>query len=265
MAMTLPHPNRPGSADQVLDWFNTDPAQFLASCCIFLDVDGTLIEFREDPASAVADAELIELLDDTAALLGGALALVSGRLLSTLDRMLDPLRLPASGLYGLERRDAKGAVHRRLNGVHVLDAARQTLFDFAAARPGLIVEDKGTAIALHYRRAPSYGSECRRAAYDAVTGLWPLFQVIEGAMVVDIVPTGATKATAIEEFMLEAPFARRIPIALGDDFSDRDAFSAVHRHGGVAVAVGHRIYGDHCLENCRAARQWLSSLGGLKP
>jgi trehalose 6-phosphate phosphatase len=264
MAMNLPPQNRPGSADQILDWINTDPAQLLSNCCIFLDVDGTLIEFREDPVSATADSELIALLQDTAAMFGGALALVSGRLLATLDTMLAPLRLPASGLYGLERRDADGAVHRRLNSVQALDSARGMITDFAVAHPGLIVEDKGTAIALHYRRAPAYGADCRRTAYAAVAGLWPLYLVIEGSMVVDIVPTGASKATAIEEFLLEPPFARRIPIALGDDFSDCDAFSAVHRHGGVAVAVGRRIYGDYRLDDCRAARQWLASLAGLK-
>ncbi len=261
--MIQPPPYRSGGAEQILDWFTSDPSQLLASCCIFLDVDGTLIEFREDPVSATADAELLALLQRAVSRFGGALALVSGRLLTTLDRMLAPLRLPASGLYGLERRDAAGVVHRRMNGVHALDSARGIITEFATAHPGLIVEDKGTAIALHYRRAPAYGADCRRTAYAVATGLWPSFQVIEGAMVVDIVPTGASKATAIEEFLLEPPFAHRIPIALGDDYSDCDAFSAVHRHGGLAVAVGRRIYGDFCLDNAESARRWLSSLVGL--
>lgn len=263
--MIQPPRQRSGSADQILDWFNSEPAQILSRCCLFLDVDGTLIEFKADPTSAMGDRELIALLQRAEQQFGGALALVSGRLLATLDVMLSPLRLPASGLYGFERRDPQGVVHRRSASVQALDAARGVILEFAAAHPGLVAEDKGTAIALHYRGSPALGADCRRVVHGAASGLGPVFQVIAGSMVVEIVPAGASKATAIEEFLLEPPFATRIPIALGDDFSDCDAFTAVHRHGGLALAVGRRIYGDHCLEDCQAARRWLSSLVGLNP
>jgi trehalose 6-phosphate phosphatase len=257
--------HRPGSADQILDWFKSEPSEILARCCLFLDVDGTLIEFTADPSTAVADAELLTLLECAEKSFGGALALVSGRLVATLDTMLSPLRLPASGLYGLERRDSRGVVHRKIASVEALAAARASIVEFAAAHPELIVEDKGTAIALHYRRIPGLGADCRRIVYAAAAGLWPLFQVVEGSMIVEIVPAGSSKATAIEEFLGESPFASRIPIALGDDYADCDAFTAVHRHGGLALAVGRRIFGDHCLEDCQAARRWLSTLVGLNP
>jgi trehalose 6-phosphate phosphatase len=263
--MIQPPLNRPGSADQILEWFASEPSQILSRCCLFLDVDGTLIEFRADPTQAVADSELIALLQSAQAKFAGALALVSGRLLTTLDAMVSPLRLPASGLYGLERRDPLGVVHRKSASGEALNAARASIAEFAAAHPGLIAEDKGTAVALHYRQFPALGTDCRRVVYAAASGLRPSFQVIEGSMVVEIVPAGTSKATAIEEFLLEPPFAARIPIALGDDYSDCDAFNAVHRHGGLALAVGRRIYGDHCLENCQAARRWLSTLLGLTP
>lgn len=260
--MTQPPRQRFGNADQILAWFDQEPARILSRCCVFLDVDGTLIEFQADPTSAVGDSELTALLKSAEAKLGGALALVSGRLLATLDDMLSPLRLPSAGLYGFERRDSKGLVHRRMASVQALDAAREVILEFAAAHPGVVAENKSAAIALHYRGAPALGSECRRIVYGAASSLWPSFQVISGSMVVEIVPAGASKATAIEEFMLEPPFANRIPIALGDDFSDCEAFTAVHRHGGLALAVGRRIYGDQCLENCQAARRWLSTLVG---
>ncbi len=263
--MTQKPLHRPGSADQILDWFKSEPSEILSRCCLFLDVDGTLIEFRADPSSAVADEELLTLLQRAEKSFGGALALVSGRLVATLDAMLSPLRLPASGLYGLERRDSRGVVHRKISNLQSLDAARVSIVEFAGEHPGLVVEDKGTAIALHYRRVPGLGAECRRIVYAAAAGLWPLYQVIEGSMVVEVVPAGTSKATAIEEFLVEPPFASRIPIALGDDYSDCDAFAAVHRHGGLALAVGRRIFGDHCLENCQAARRWLSTLVGLNP
>jgi len=262
--MIQPPLHRPRRAEQILGWFDSEPDQILSRCCLFLDVDGTLIEFRSEPTSAFADAELIALLQAAQEKFGGALALVSGRLLATLDNMVSPLRLSASGLYGLEIRDAGGVVHRRMASAAALDEARASITAFAAAHAGLIAEDKGTAIALHYRRVPAYGADCRRVVYAAAAGLWPRFQVVEGSMVVEIVPAGTSKATAIDEFLAEPPFASRIPIALGDDYSDCDAFEAVHRHGGLALAVGRRIYGDHCLEDCQAARRWLSALVGLE-
>jgi trehalose 6-phosphate phosphatase len=261
--MTQSPRQRSGSADQILAWFDTEPARILSRCCLFLDVDGTLIEFKDNPTDAVGDPELTTLLQSAQEKFGGALALVSGRLLATLDGMLSPLRLSAAGLYGFERRDPQGLVHRRMASDRALDAARDVILEFAAAHPGVIAENKGMAIALHYRGAPALGAESRRIVYGAASGLWPLFQVIAGSMVVEIVPAGASKATAVEEFMLEPPFANRIPIAMGDDFSDCEAFTAVHRHGGLALAVGRRIYGDRCLENCQAARRWLSTLVGL--
>ena len=249
--------------NDVREWFVADPPRLLPQCCIFLDLDGMLVDFSDDPTEANVGAELTALLQVVATRLDGALALVSGRSLATLDVMLAPLRLPASGIFGLERRDAVGQQHRQVASTAALNLARGILADFVAACPGLIVEDKGIALALHFRRAPTYGADCRRIAEAAAAELGPRFHVVEGSMVVEIKPTGTSKATAIEEFLLEPPFADRVPIALGDDLSDCDAFSAVQRHGGLAVAVGRRITGDFRLEDWQAARHWLSTLVGV--
>jgi trehalose 6-phosphate phosphatase len=262
--VAVPHSFQPVSgANQILDWYISNPDKLLSSCCVFVDVDGTLIEYTDDPAAVRADPELRALLQYASDGLSGALALVSGRSVATLDTILAPLRLPVSGIYGLERRDANGVLHRRAASSVALEPVRDVLKDFAASCPGLIVEDKGTAIALHYRRVPAFGPDCRRIACAAAAELGPLFQIVEGSMVVEIKPAGSTKATAIEEFLREAPFADRTPIALGDDLSDRDAFAAVRRHGGIALAVGRRISGDYQLDNCRAARRCLASLVGM--
>ena len=140
--MTQLSRQRSGGADQILAWFDAEPARILSRCCLFLDVDGTLIEFKDDPRSAVGDPELTALLQSAEEKFGGALALVSGRLLATLDEMLKPLRVSASGLYGFERRDPKGVVHRRMASVRALDAARQDGID---VRPAEIQQRLGAA------------------------------------------------------------------------------------------------------------------------
>jgi len=260
-------PGLPQSSDalQVAEWLAADRALLSSRCCIFLDLDGTLIEFHDDPAAIGADAELRGLLHSTAGALDGALALVSGRSIAALDVMLAPLRLPISGIYGQERRDGRGVLHRTSSDASVLDPTRAVLLDFLSGCPGVIVEDKGTALALHFRTVPAYGPDCRQLLHMAAAELGPGFQVVDGSMIAELAPAGTSKATAIEEFLAEPPFATRVPIVLGDDWPDVDAFAAVHRHGGLALVVGDRIEGDFRLDDCRAARDWLATLCGAAP
>src|SRR5271170_4497155 len=79
--------------------------------CVFLDVDGTLLELRDTPSETFADQELKTLLAYVTERLGGAVALVSGRSIAYLDALFAPLKLPAAGLHGVERRKASGALH----------------------------------------------------------------------------------------------------------------------------------------------------------
>jgi trehalose 6-phosphate phosphatase len=245
---------------RVAEWLAADRTLLASRCCLFLDLDGTLIEFHDDPAAIGADEELRQLLQSTSDALGGALAVISGRSIAALDVMLAPLRLAASGIYGQERRDSRGVIHRKSVETGALDPIRAVLTDFLSGCPGVLVEDKGTALALHFRAAPAYGPDCRKLLHMAAAELGPGFQVVDGSMIVEIAPAGTSKATGIEDFLLEPPFATRVPIALGDDWPDVDAFSAVHRHGGLALVVGTRIEGDFHLDNCRAARDWLAAL-----
>src|SRR5271155_2245182 len=119
--------------------------------CLFLDVDGTLIEFTDSPLETFADADLKSLLGEVAERLGGAVALVSGRSIAYLDALFAPLRLPAAGLHGVERRKASGAVQGANYSDAQLNAARAALSAFVASHPGTLLEDKGRTLAVHFR------------------------------------------------------------------------------------------------------------------
>src|ERR1700689_4131407 len=131
--------------------------------CLFLDVDGTLVEFADSPLETFVDDELKEVLRQVAERLGGAVALVSGRSLQYLDSVFAPLRLPAAGLHGVERRKASGAIHGASFVDTRLNPARSALKSLVAAHPGTLVEDKGRTLAVHYRMAPQYESAVREA------------------------------------------------------------------------------------------------------
>lgn len=225
--------------------------------CLFLDVDGTLVDLVPRPADVRVDDELLVLLSRLHSHLGGAVALISGRPMDELARLFAPLRLPMAGIHGHERRSAQGAVHRPTVAASRLDMARDRLAELALVTPGLLVEDKGSALALHFRNAPhamdSAAAVMRQCARESGTG----FELLEGSCVIELKPAGQNKATAIEAFMQEEPFAGRIPIYIGDDRTDFDGFGAVRRHGGVDIAVGEQVPARWRLESPAAVRNWL--------
>jgi trehalose 6-phosphate phosphatase len=231
--------------------------------CLFLDVDGTLIEFTDSPLATFADPELKSLLRNVAERLGGAVALVSGRSIAYLDGLFDPLRLPAAGLHGVERRKASGAMHGASFTDHQLDPARSALQELVAAHPGTSLEDKGRTIAVHFRVAPQLEEVIRRSAIDIAKPLGTNYHIQEGNMVFEIKPRGFTKATAIKAFMAEPPFSGRTPVFLGDDLTDQDGFRMVEERGGVSIAVGDRVRGQYRLENAAAVRAWLERIAEL--
>src|ERR1700730_143302 len=103
------------------------PPPLSLDACLFLDIDGTLVEFSDTPSQTVADPEIKSLLAAVVARLMGAAALVSGREIRSIDALFAPLTLPASGLHGVERRDAKGAMHGAEFKDDALIAARGAL------------------------------------------------------------------------------------------------------------------------------------------
>jgi trehalose 6-phosphate phosphatase len=228
--------------------------------CLFLDFDGTLLDLAETPTAIAVDGALSELLARTSTALGGALALVSGRAIDDLDRLLAPLKLPVAGIHGFERRDACGAVHRAPARRGTLEAVRHRFIEFIAHDPRLLLEDKGEALALHYRRAPEAAAAVRAFADRMVDALPPGFTLQPGDMVVEVKSQLFSKGLAVREFLREPPFAGRLPVVIGDDFTDVDAFRVVEYLGGLSIAVGDRIRGRERLPDPTTVRELLEHL-----
>ena len=222
---------------------------------LFLDFDGTLVGLAATPEAIEVPPALVPLLSDLRDLLGGALAVVSGRQIDAIDRFLAPLRLPAAGEHGVQRRDAKGGMQeqRPPDLVPILDIANE----LARIHEGLLVERKHAAIALHYRLAPQLEDVCRGAMARAIEG-HPQLELLHGKFVFEVKPAGVNKGLAIEAFMNEAPFVGRTPIFAGDDTTDESGFAVVQPRGGVAIKVGAGpSLALHRLESPRAVYEWL--------
>jgi len=229
-----------------------------ANWAFFLDIDGTLLDIAATPKAVHtvrADCKLVAALYDKA---DGALALVSGRSLGMIDELFSPLKFPAAGQHGVERRDARGRVHRPQFGTDVLSRAAQTIRAFAERHAGLVFEDKGYSMALHYRLAPRLAGAAHAVVREAARALGEGVEVQCGKMVAELKPAGHDKGRAIEAFMREKPFAGRLPVFLGDDLTDEHGFRVVERMGGHPLKVGPGPTAARWrLANPAAARAWL--------
>jgi trehalose 6-phosphate phosphatase len=173
--------------------------------------------------------------------------------------MFPDLGVPVAGQHGCERRDALGTLHLHASNPAVLEKLRALFSAFAARHPGLLLEDKGATVALHYRQSPQLAERVHsvaRSSFDAVGAegytLW------EGKQMVEIRPDGRDKGKAIADFMREPPFAGRKPVFVGDDISDEDGFAVVAAMGGWAVKVGSgRTCAHYRLPDIATARRWL--------
>jgi trehalose 6-phosphate phosphatase len=206
----------------------------LSSCAYFLDADGTLLDIMPRPEDVVADDGLRELLAELAGAAGGALALVSGRAIKDIDRIFAPLIFPLSGLHGAEIRFPDGSCNSPNDGA--MDGVRPPLADFMTAHPGLRLEDKGAALAIHFRQTPELGDEVLEflGALAQQSGL----AVQEGKMVAELKQAHHDKGKGIAALLARPPFSGRKPVFIGDDLTDESGFLFVNAQGGVSVRVG---------------------------
>ncbi len=228
---------------------------------LFLDVDGTLVEIQETPDLVEVSDHLRQVLQRVSPLLDHAVALISGRTIADLEQLFTPLALPAAGLHGLERRGSAGDT-QRLGDAARLDRVRQALADFAVGNPAILFEDKGPALALHYRRVPEAEGAARALLNELLAGEEEHIRIVEGKMVFEVKLPLADKGAAIAAFMSEPPFRGRRPVFIGDDVTDEDGFAVVNELGGHSVRVGNDrpTKADFHMPNVAAVVDWLAAL-----
>jgi trehalose 6-phosphate phosphatase len=243
----------------------TPPLLPLDRIALFLDLDGTLIELAPRPGDVLVPPDLLSLLDRLHAGMGGALAVVSGRPLADIDRLLAPLHLPAAGIHGAELREAAGApVH--LAGPALPGDLRDCLSliakELQSQWHGVAIEDKTSALAIHYRLAPE-AEPALREALDRLDLEEP-WQILAGHCVYEIRARDQNKGAAVKTLSRAARFAGRQPIFVGDDRTDFDGIAAAVALGGHGIAVGRLDAADAewALPDVAAVHTWLRRLLG---
>jgi trehalose 6-phosphate phosphatase len=228
---------------------------------ILLDIDGTLLDFAPSPGAVHVHPSLRATLATLLKHTGGALALVSGRPLKDIDKIFAPLKLPAIGGHGAELRPAVGrgkVVRRKIPLLE--ERVRRQLFELAAR--GIIIEDKGYSIAIHYRLAPERGPGLQKAV-DSIVAELPnsAYEILPGKFVIEVKPTGFNKGTAVLELMEFSPFKERRPVFIGDDVTDESVFAVMSDIQGIGFSVGRIFPGvTGVFREPADVREWLARI-----
>ncbi len=239
-----------------LDPLVSPPPLNLDRSALFLDLDGTLAAIEPTPDAVGPQPRRNWLLSELSRRLDGRLAVLSGRPLEEIDRILGETVQSAAGVHGLERRTPAGervdlAPHPQLPAVvSILEC-------FAKGQKGLVVEPKHRSVGLHYRLHPPAAAACVDVA-ERLAAAYGL-KLLEGRMVVELRTPGPDKGDALELFMDDAPFAGATPVMVGDDVTDEDAFRAAAAMGGFGVLIGdpRPTAARYRLEDPRAVLAWL--------
>jgi trehalose 6-phosphate phosphatase len=231
---------------------------------LFLDVDGTLLDFASHPDAVEVPANLIGALAAAERRLAGALALISGRPITALDRLFAPLRLRASGVHGAEIRCTPEGGGKMPRERRMPPELWPDLVRLLARFPGTFAEDKRASFAVHYRMARCGAEELGAALARLIAGFASYeLELAAGQLVFEIRRPGFDKGKAIEMFMAKAPFRGRRPVFIADDAMDRAGFDAALACGGLAYSVGVELPGlSGCFSEPAAVRAWLERLGG---
>ena len=246
----------------------TRPPRLDRSSALFIDIDGTLLEIAPRPELVRVPPGLADLLGRLTQTHEGALAVVSGRSLADLDRLLQPWQGAAAGVHGAERRSADGSRIESRETVAdraaatALDRLRPSLAGLAETWPGAWLEDKGRTLALHYRVIPDKEQEIREAVARLAQPENDALRLIAGKLVVELQPRHHGKGGAIAAFLAEPPFHGRRPVFIGDDATDEDGFTEVNRRGGVSIRVGAPLAASaavHYLSSVSEVLDWLAS------
>ena len=234
----------------------------LSETAVLLDIDGTLLDLAPTPREVWVPPGLCETLNRLLEKTSGALALVSGRSLNDIDLIFAPAQFPAVGGHGAELRLAVDSEAVAAHAPPMDKELKRRLAAIARLSPGILLEDKGYSLALHYRLAP----HAEAAIYEAVSLIRadlpeaPI-EVLPGKLVCEIKHSGFTKASGVRELMTHAPFRGRRPLFIGDDVTDESVFAIMPDMNGLAFSVGRRARGVAAhFDEPRDVRQFLKAL-----
>jgi len=237
-----------------------------------LDYDGTLVPIASCPEEARPTPDLYALLSQLGQTPRIEVAIISGRPLAELCTLLPVPGISYVGTHGLEMRTATGETRQLIPAgafTTIMARLRRDISPIVASDPGFLLEDKRYALALHYRRAQPETSERGVAQFlAAVLGFQRkgvALEAIHGKKVVEVRPVGVSKGKAVQ-YLLSHESNTTLPLYLGDDATDEDAFRVVNDRGLTILVADspQRTAARYYLRDPHEVFRFLSYLLSLR-
>jgi len=227
---------------------------------LFIDIDGTLLDMAPTPDAVRVPPGLVQTLTRLSATFNGAVALITGRRVADADRFFTPLKLTVSGVHGTEARCSRDGGTTMLADP-VPAALSGAVRNVARALPGILVEEKGAGLAVHYRNAPEARATLELQLRQVIRG-WDSFALRRGRKVLDVVPKTHSKGTGLGWLMQLPAFKGRRPVMIGDDHGDEPAMEVAENLGGVGLKVAGEHFSPDGADFASSAsvRAWLAGL-----
>jgi trehalose 6-phosphate phosphatase len=210
---------------------------------IFLDYDGTLTPIVEDPEQATLPDETRKVIRRLAE--HYPVAVISGRDLGDVQKMVGIDNIAYAGSHGFDILGPGGRFRDQKMGkrfLPVLGRAEKELDNIVKDIAGARVERKRFAIAVHYRQVKKAGVGTLERRFDEVLSHYPELRKSAGKKVFELLPDidwDKGKALLYLLGVLYADSSRVLPLYIGDDVTDEDAFRAIADRG-IAIAVGEK-------------------------
>lgn len=214
---------------------------------IFLDFDGTLTPITETPDKAVMSKEVKDILREISNKPTAKLAFISGRALEDIKNKIGLENVIYSGNHGLEIEGPKIKFKHLVSPKYkmILDRIRNDLQQKISTIRGVFVEDKGLSLSLHYRMADKNKIPQVKVIFHETIILYLVRNKIKiraGKMVLEVRPPiewdkGKIVLWLLTRQIFAARKANILPIYIGDDATDEDAFKAL-RNKGLTIFVG---------------------------
>jgi len=236
----------------------------LNDTALFLGLYGTLIERTATPGNTVAGQRIVRLLQTLKIQLDGAIGIVSGHSIKSIDATLTPFTCAAAGLYGAEHRPTEDYIVRRIpRGFVKLGKTKAFLNQQAERMPGVTFEDRDLVLALHFGDAPEQKKMVANTLKIAADRLGQSYQIIHSRKAYELKPVSANKGESIDSYMSQWPFLTKRPIFIGNDLSDEIGFQVVNKLEGISVRVGdvpkEKTHAQYTLPNVAAVLDWLDA------
>lgn len=236
---------------------------------LFLDYDGTLADFSPTPAFIEPQPDVIELLERLKDHSRFRVAVISGRRLNHLEKLVPIPGLLLAGTYGIELCTEDGQRIERLPFDQVrpsLERLKPAWESLISVDAGYYLEDKGWALAIHARHAEddeavALIAKARETALNVVN--LETFRILGGHKFIEVAPIEANKGRTLEYLFHREEWGGGLKIYIGDDDKDEEAFKVVKLRGGFPIVVSTKpriTEALYRLESPKDVHFWLESL-----